>query len=79
MFAEVVCSILLVLGLFTRFAALNLIATMSVAFYFVHKASLERGPNSGELAFIYLAGFVALLLAGGGRFSLDAKIGSART
>jgi hypothetical protein len=26
------------------------------------------GPASGELAFTYLAGFVTILLAGGGRF-----------
>lgn len=75
-FAEVVCSVLLVLGLFTRLAALNLAITMSVAFFLAHKASLAAGPGSGELAFIYLAGFVTLLIAGGGRYSLDAKLGA---
>lgn len=74
-FGEVVCSLLLVLGLFTRFAAVNLAITMSVAFFLVHKAALS-GPSSGELAFIYLAGFVTLLVAGAGRFSLDAKLGA---
>jgi len=70
-FGEVVCSALLALGLLARFAALGLVITMSVAFFVVHKAVLEPGPKSGELAFIYLAGFVALLIAGPGRFSLD--------
>ncbi|HEU0011934.1 MAG TPA: DoxX family protein [Verrucomicrobiae bacterium] len=70
-FGEVVCSALLVMGLLGRVAALGLTINMSVAFFLVHKGSLKMGPGSGELAFIYLAGFVALLLAGTGRFSLD--------
>ena len=71
-FAEVVCSALLALGLVTRFAALSAAFTMGVAFFLVHKASLAMGPGSGELAFIYLAGFVTLLITGPGRFSVDA-------
>lgn len=77
-FAEVLCAALLVLGLFTRAAALVLVILMSVAFLVVHKASLEMGPGSGELAFIYLAGFVSLLIAGPGRFSIDAKISGSK-
>lgn len=77
-FAEVACAILIVPGLFTRAAALVQVILMSVAFFIVHKASLAHGPGSGELAFIYLAGFVTLLVAGAGRFSLDAKFGGAR-
>lgn len=70
-FAELFCGVLLAAGLLTRFAALNLVITMSVAFFIAHKGSLAQGPGSGEMAFIYLAGFVALLISGGGRFSLD--------
>lgn len=70
-FAEAFCSVLLVIGLVTRFAALNLAATMLVAFAIVHDMKLT-GERSGELAFIYLAGYVALLLAGPGRYSADA-------
>ena len=72
-FAEVVCAALLVLGLLTRFAALSCVILMAVAFSTVHKMALS-GPMSGELAFIYMAGFVMLLITGGGRFSLDAAI-----
>ena len=70
-FAEVGCSALLILGLFTRFAALSLVITMAVAFFMVHKGAIAPGPGSGELAFVYLAGFATLLLAGGGRYSVD--------
>jgi putative oxidoreductase len=72
-FAEAVCAALLAIGLFTRFAALVLAINMGVAFFMVHKAVLKMGPGSGELAFIYLAGFVAIFLAGPGRFSIDAR------
>ncbi len=70
-FGEFVCAGLLTIGLFGRFAALGLAINMSVAFFLVHKAAMA-GEFSGELPFIYLAGFFALLIAGPGRFSLDA-------
>jgi putative oxidoreductase len=74
---EVVAPVLLVFGLFTRLAALSCATTMAVAFFLVHKMIL-KGPTSGELAFIYLAGFVTILIAGPGRFALDGKPGSTR-
>lgn len=77
-FAEFVCGLLLALGLFTRFAALVLIIDLGVAFAFVHKFALT-GAHGGELAFVYVAGFVTLLLAGPGAYSLDAKMGGKRT
>jgi putative oxidoreductase len=72
-FAEVVAAGLLALGLVTRFAALVTGFNMAVAFIYGHKLSLS-GNHSGELAFIYLAGFVTLLLAGGGSISLDQSV-----
>jgi putative oxidoreductase len=72
-FAEVFCSVLLVLGLATRFAALACIITMMTAFFHAHGARLT-GPGNGELPMMYAGAFLALLLAGGGRFSLDAKL-----
>jgi putative oxidoreductase len=74
-FAEVACAILIAVGLLTRAAALTLIILMSVAFFVVHKGALS-GPSSGELAFVYLAGFVTLLIIGAGQFSFDAKLSS---
>jgi putative oxidoreductase len=74
LFGEVVCAALLAAGLFTRFAAAVLSFAMGVAFFIQHKGALS-GPGSGELAFIYLAGFVALFVAGAGKFSVDEKLG----
>ena len=70
---EVVCPALLLLGLFSRLAAFATAVTMGVAFFMVHNMVLKPGPGSGELAFIYMAAFVALFIAGPGRYSLDGR------
>jgi putative oxidoreductase len=66
-FAETAGALLLAFGFLTRFAALMLVIDLGVAFLMVHKAV----NGMGELAFIYSAGYAALLIAGGGRFSAD--------
>lgn len=71
--AEFVGSLLLIVGAFTRSASVLLIATMSVAAFIIHKATFT-GEANGELALLYLAGYVTLFLAGGGRFALDERI-----
>lgn len=71
-FAELLCSVLLIFGLWTRLAALMLVITMSVAFFMAHGAKLA-GQGNGELAFVYLAGYFVLLIAGAGKFSVDKK------
>lgn len=67
-FAEVVGSLLLMAGLFTRLALLPLVFTMLVAFFVVHGS--DPFANR-ELALIYLLVFSALLFTGPGRFSAD--------
>lgn len=74
-FAEVFCSVLLVLGLCTRFAAMVCGIAMATAFVHAHGARFT-GQGNGEMAFLFLGAFVTLLLAGGGRFSLDARTGA---
>ena len=74
--AESIASVLLVIGFATRWAALSLAVTMGVAFAVAHKFVLKQGaPGTGELAFVYLGGFLALVLAGAGRWSVDARLG----
>jgi putative oxidoreductase len=68
-FAEVFCSILLIVGLGTRLATLPLIVTMLVALISVHGAD-ELAKQ--EPAFHYLLVYVVLLLAGAGKYSVDA-------
>lgn len=71
-FAEFFCSLLIVLGLWARFATIFLIVTMGVAFFSAHGMKLS-GPMSGEIPYLYLAGFVTILIAGAGKFSVDGK------
>lgn len=70
---EVGCSVLICLGLLTRFAAVGSAITMAVAFFLVHHAHLT-GENNGEMSFLYMIGYIAILLIGPGRYSLDAKL-----
>ena len=67
---EIVGSLFLALGFCGRFAALLLAITMGVAFVQWHEMKLV-GPGNGELAFIYLAGFVTIVLAGPGKYGID--------
>ena len=67
-FAEVLCSVLLVFGLFHRAAAFFLAFTMATVVFIV-KAGDPFGEN--EKAFMYLAIFVFLILSGPGKISLD--------
>lgn len=72
--SDAVCSLLIILGLGTRLAALVVVINLAVAYSLVHRFALF-GPHNGELAFVYLGGFLTLLLAGGGRFSLERALG----
>jgi putative oxidoreductase len=76
-FAEVACSLLIIFGLFTRLGALVCSISMGVAFFAVHKMSLKSMGN-GEMAFLYLAGYVTIFLAGPGRFAWDGNGAGAR-
>lgn len=72
LFAEIACAGAVALGLVTRFAAVPLIITMVVAGLVVHG---DDGFKRQELALTYLAGYLAILLTGPGRLSLDRLLG----
>ena len=70
--AELIGGALLVAGLLTRLTTLPLIATM-IGSIFLVKAELGM-PDAG-IDIALLAGLMALLLAGPGRFSIDRLLG----
>ena len=74
--AEVGCAVLLILGLGTRLAAIPLATTMLVAWFVVH---IEDPWVKQELPALFLSGFVALILTGAGKFSLDALFSKSRS
>jgi len=71
-FSEFFCSILLILGLFTRLATIPLIITMLVVLIKVSHGDIF---NDGQTPSLYLLAYITLLLAGPGRASVDAMIG----
>lgn len=66
-FAEVFCSLFVVLGLFTRFAVIPLIVTMLVAIFSVHAGQFAKA----EMAVLYGSVFFVLLFCGPGKVSVD--------
>ena len=70
-FAEIFCSLFIILGLFTRLTLIPLIITMLVVIF---------GVNAGKplieshQAIIYLSAYLTLLLCGPGRISVDGLI-----
>ncbi len=67
-FAEVICSVLIILGLLTRVASLILIVTMLVAIFVAHGADPYAVK---EMAVLYFVMFIVILLIGPGKFSID--------
>ena len=70
--------IALVLGLFTRLAALGLAVTMLGAIFLVHLSAGFFAPNGIEFPLALLGGSLALALIGPGELSVDHKLARRR-
>jgi len=70
-FAEFFCSILLILGLFTRPALIFLIGCMGIIAFSIH-GSDPLGDK--EHALLYFFTYLAIFLTGAGKYSIDAKV-----
>lgn len=72
---ELICGILLVLGLFTRPAAFIISGMCAVGYFLVHAPNgFFPILNKGELIVLYCFVFLYLAAAGAGPWSLDAWI-----
>jgi putative oxidoreductase len=72
LFAEVGCSLLVMLGFKTRWATLPLLFTMLMASFYAHAAD----PFSDkELSLLFFTLFLSVLISGGGRYSVDGLLG----
>lgn len=70
-FAEFICAILVIIGLYTRLSLIPLIINMSVAFFIAHAAD-DFGTK--EKSLLFLGMFIVIFLTGAGRFSIDDKL-----
>jgi putative oxidoreductase len=70
---QLVCGILVMLGLFTRAAALLASGSMAYAYFVVHQPNaLMPTQNGGVTAALFAWAFLAIAALGAGRWSLDA-------
>jgi uncharacterized membrane protein YphA (DoxX/SURF4 family) len=81
---EITCGLLLLLGLFTRLAAIPLLAVITTAIITTKLASLpEKGlwstAHEGRTDYAMLLSIIFLVIVGGGRWSLDARLFSRAT
>src|SRR5690606_21978282 len=67
-FAEVFCSIFLMIGFGTRFAAIPLLFTMLVATFVVH---INHAFAKQEIALLYAMSYLTILIIGAGKYSID--------
>ena len=70
-FAEVFCSILVILGLFTRLACIPLVINMAIAVSLAHKYDFLQ---TGEKASMFFLIFLTILFVGPGRISVDGML-----
>ena len=70
-FAEVVCSLILIFGLATRFSAAILLITMLVAAFIFH---INDDFSKQELPLLYATMYFVLLITGAGKISVDKLI-----
>ena len=71
-FAEVICSGAVAIGLFSRLASIPVIITMLVASFVVHA---EDPFSKKEFALLYAAGFIIVFLTGSGKYSVQEVLG----
>ena len=71
LFAEVVCPVLIALGLFTRLAALPVVFLLAVSMVLVHP---DWSIAEGQFGWLLVIVFGTVALTGAGRYSLDAKL-----
>lgn len=72
-FGELICSMGFIIGFLYRLAMIPMICTMAIAFFMIHGNDAFAVK---ELAFIYLAVFILMYVAGPGKFSIDYIIGN---
>ena len=70
-FAEVICSVFILVGFGTRLATIPLIITMLIAVFYIHAGDPFAKQ---EMGLHYLMAYILLLIAGSGKYSVDSLL-----
>lgn len=70
--ADGICSLLIIAGIGTRLASLFIVINLLVVFTLMHKFSFAG--DHAELVYLYLGGYITILIAGAGKYSIDQKL-----
>ncbi|HLA31287.1 MAG TPA: DoxX family membrane protein [Pseudomonas sp.] len=70
-FAEVLCPLLILLGLFTRLACLPIVFLLLVSLLLVHP---QWSLGEGQFAWLLLIVFTTLAIAGGGHIAISRRL-----
>ena len=70
-FAEFICSIILIIGYKSRLAAIPPAITMLVAAFIIHA---DDPFGKQEFPLLYFMGYVCIIILGSGQYSLDAAL-----
>lgn len=70
-FAEVLCPLLIAVGLFTRLACLPVLFLLLVSLFVVHP---QWSLGEGQFAWLLLILFTTLAISGGGRIALSRRV-----
>ena len=70
--ADAICTILIILGLGTRLAAIIMVINLLIVFALLHQFSFMK--DHAELVYTYLGLTIFIVLAGPGKYSLDNKL-----
>ena len=77
---ETVCGFLIMVGLFTRYAAFIASGEMAVAYFYIHWRLMGAVPlvNMGERATLFCFAFLYICSRGAGIWSIDGAVSSKR-
>ena len=68
-----ICSLLVIFGFATRLASFVIVVNLFIVFLEMHQFSFAK--EHAELVYLFLGGFLAVFIAGAGKYSIDHKIG----
>lgn len=79
LFTDAICAALVLVGFGTRIASFFCLLTLGTVFFIIDHALIPPYwpvPHGGhaEMLWVYMAAFLVFLIAGGGRYSLEAKL-----